>query len=69
MTAVKQTRIPTMKFVFKEEDFPKLCTRYTRDELKDILVKMCLKGNVVLTKKDLYSQGAELERDMEGMFG
>ncbi len=53
---------------FDQENFPQLNLRYDPDQLRDLLVNMCLKLHVEVTKANLYSMAANLESDLQHMF-
>lgn len=60
--------IPEMKLEFHYTQFPQLTTRYTADELRDTLLRMCQSANLPITKVNMESQAAVLESDLAEMF-
>ena len=48
--------------------FPQINRRYTPDQIKDQLVKMCLKLKIEVNEANLHSMAANLESDLEHMF-
>jgi hypothetical protein len=61
-------QIPNMNLVFDKEQFPQITSRHTAEELRDVLLQMCSKGNLPITELSMYSQAVCLESNLEKMF-
>jgi len=59
----------TIHLNLDQEHFPELIKRYNMNELRDMLCEMCLKQKMDITEENLYSVAANLESDLEHMFG
>ncbi len=57
------------KLEFDAKNFPQILKRYTADELRDTLLRMCRSANLPITKVNMESQAAVLESDLAEMFG
>lgn len=48
--------------------FPELRKRYSEQELKAVLIKMCAKQNLEINNVNIHSLAADLESDLSKMF-
>ncbi len=48
--------------------FPRLSMRYSRDRMKELLIKMCQGLKIEVSEANLYSMAAHVENDLRRLF-
>ena len=63
-----QEEIESINLEFDEENFPQITSRYSNEQIKNDLIRMCEAQGLPVTEANMYSCAANLESDLEHMF-